>query len=70
MVIDESPPRCSIAADISSLVAEKGFASLKAPVAKVTCPHTPVPFAPVLEDAYLPSPARIEAAARAVLAYR
>jgi pyruvate dehydrogenase E1 component beta subunit len=35
----------------------------------VTCPHTPVPFAPALEDAYMPSPARIEAAVRATMAY-
>ena len=30
----------------------------------VTAPHTPVPFSPVLEDAYVPSPERIAAAAR------
>ena len=70
VVIDESPPRCSLAADISSLVAEKGFRSLKAPIGKVTCPHTPVPFAPNLEDEFMPNPRRIEEAARAVLAYR
>jgi pyruvate/2-oxoglutarate/acetoin dehydrogenase E1 component len=62
VVIDESPPRCS-------LVADKGFRSLRAPIKRVTCPHTPVPFSPPLEDEYLPNPARIEAAARAVLAY-
>ena len=70
VVIDESPPRCGLAADISSLVAEKGFRSLKAPIGKVTCPHTPVPFAPNLEDEFMPNPRRIEEAARAVLAYR
>jgi pyruvate/2-oxoglutarate/acetoin dehydrogenase E1 component len=30
----------------------------------VTPPHTPVPFAPVLEDAYVPTPERIAAAVR------
>jgi pyruvate dehydrogenase E1 component beta subunit len=69
VIIDESPPRCGLASDISSLVAEKGFGSLKAPIGKVTCPHTPVPFAPNLEDEFMPNPRRIEAAARAVLAY-
>ncbi len=69
VVIDESPPRCGLAADISSLVADKGFRSLKAPIGKVTCPHTPVPFAPNLEDEFMPNPRRIEEAARAVLAY-
>jgi len=69
VVVDESPPRCSLAADIASMVAEKGFRSLKAPIRKVTCPHTPVPFSPSLEDAYMPSAARIEVAARETLGY-
>jgi pyruvate/2-oxoglutarate/acetoin dehydrogenase E1 component len=69
VVIDESPPRCGLAADIASLVADKGFRSLNAPIGKVTCPHTPVPFAPNLEDEYMPNPRRIEEAARAILAY-
>ena len=69
VIIDESPPRCSLAADVSSMVADKGFGSLKAPIGKVTCPHTPVPFAPNLEDEFMPNPRRIEAAARAALAY-
>ena len=69
VVIDESPPRCGLAADIASLVADKGFRGLKAPIGKVTCPHTPVPFAPNLEDEYMPNPRRIEEAARAILAY-
>jgi pyruvate dehydrogenase E1 component beta subunit len=32
VVIDESPPRCSLAADVASMVADKGFGSLKAPI--------------------------------------
>jgi pyruvate dehydrogenase E1 component beta subunit len=70
VVIDESPPRCSLASDIAGLVSSKGFKSLKAPIGLVTCPHTPVPFAPNLEDEYMPNPRRIEAAARQVLGYR
>jgi pyruvate dehydrogenase E1 component beta subunit len=69
VVVDESPPRCSLAADVAAMVADLGFGSLKAPVKTVTCPHTPVPFAPNLEDEYMPNPRRIEAAARAVLGY-
>ncbi len=68
VIVDESPPRCGLAADVSSIVAEKGFKSLKAPIRKVTCPHTPVPFAPNLEDEYMPNPRRIEAAVREVMA--
>ena len=69
VVVDESPPRCSMATDVAALVAEKAFASLKAPIRQVTAPHTPVPFARELERAYLPSPADVEAAVRDTLGW-
>jgi acetoin:2,6-dichlorophenolindophenol oxidoreductase subunit beta len=62
VVVDEASPRCGLAADISALVAQEVFDALKAPIRMVTPPHTPVPFAPSLEDAYVPSVAAIEAA--------
>ncbi len=68
VVVHEDTPRCSIAGDIAALVAERGFHALKAPVARVTAPHTPVPFSPPLEDAYIPSAKKIEAAIRRTLA--
>lgn len=43
-----------MATDISVLVAEKGLDNLEAPIKMVTSLHTPVPFSPVLEDAYVP----------------
>jgi pyruvate/2-oxoglutarate/acetoin dehydrogenase E1 component len=70
IVVDESPPRCSLAADIAALVAGKAFGALRAPIECVTSPHTPVPFARELESFYLPSPAKIEAAVRKAVAYR
>ncbi len=70
VVVDESPPRCSIATDLVTLGTQKAFASLKAPPAMVTPPHTPVPFARELESAYLPSVEKIEAAVRKTLAWR
>lgn len=70
VIVDESYPRCGAAADISSLIAEQAFAVLKAPIVKVTPPHCPVPYAPELENAFLPSVARIEAAATQVFEFR
>jgi pyruvate/2-oxoglutarate/acetoin dehydrogenase E1 component len=67
VVIDESPPRCSVAADIASLVAQRAFSHLKSAPVTVTAPHTPVPFARELERLYVPGPDRIEAAIRQVL---
>lgn len=70
VVVDEAPPRCGLAVDIAALVAEKAFASLKAPPAMVTPPHTPIPFARELESNYLPSADKIEAAVRKTLAWK
>lgn len=67
VVVDESHPRCSMASDIVSLVTEKAFGSLKTAPRMVTAPHAPVPFSPVLEDLYVPSQAKIEAAVREVV---
>jgi pyruvate dehydrogenase E1 component beta subunit len=67
VVVDEANPRCGLAADIAALVASRGFSSLRAPIGLVTPPHTPVPFAPNLERAYLPDFERITAAVRAAL---
>jgi acetoin:2,6-dichlorophenolindophenol oxidoreductase subunit beta len=70
VVVDESPPRCSLAADIAALVSAKAFTALKAPPELVTAPHTPIPFARELERAWLPSPQKIEEAVRKTLAFR
>jgi acetoin:2,6-dichlorophenolindophenol oxidoreductase subunit beta len=70
VVIDESSPRCNIATDVSALVAQKGFGSLKAPVRMVTPPHTPVPFSDVLEDMYIPDPRKTAAAVLDVVRYK
>ncbi|CAN5785475.1 acetoin:2,6-dichlorophenolindophenol oxidoreductase subunit beta [soil metagenome] len=59
VIVDEDNPRCSSAADIAALVADKGFDLLDAPIKMVTAPHTPVPFSPPLEQFYIPSPERI-----------
>jgi len=69
VVVDEGNPRCSIATDISALVSAKAFKSLKAPIEMVTAPHCHVPFAPVLEDAYLPNPEKIEGAVRSAMGF-
>jgi pyruvate/2-oxoglutarate/acetoin dehydrogenase E1 component len=66
VVVDEDNPRCSVAHDIVTLAAQQAFDYLDAPPQTVTAPHTPVPFSPVLEDLYIPSPAKIAAAVKAV----
>ena len=66
VVVDESHPRASMAGDISSIVAQAAFSSLKGPIKLVTAPHTPVPFSGALEDLYIPNAAKIEEATRSL----
>ncbi|HET90977.1 MAG TPA: alpha-ketoacid dehydrogenase subunit beta [Chloroflexi bacterium] len=67
IVVDEANPRCSIATDIVALAAGQAFDYLDAPPTMVTAPHAPVPFSPVLEDAYLPSVDTIVATVQSLL---
>ncbi len=55
VILQEDVPFSSIASEISSVVAEKGFWNLDNPILKVTSPNTHIPFAPVLEDAFIPN---------------
>ncbi|MEL7029567.1 MAG: alpha-ketoacid dehydrogenase subunit beta [Pseudomonadota bacterium] len=68
IIVDESPPRCGLAGDVAAMVAEKGFKDLKAPILQITPPHTPVPFAPSLERAYLPDADKVLSAVKQVMA--
>lgn len=70
VIVDESPPRCSIAADIAACVSERAFGRLVAPIARVTAPHSPVPLSAPLEQAYIPDTTRVVDAARRVVGYR
>lgn len=69
VVVDESSPRCGMAADISSLVAHEAFGALRAPIQTVTPPHTPVPFSDTLEDLYLPDAQRVGNAVKQVTSW-
>ena len=61
-ILQEDVPFSSVASEISSLVAEKGFWNLDNPILKITPPNTHIPFAPVLEDAFIPNAAKVVSA--------
>jgi acetoin:2,6-dichlorophenolindophenol oxidoreductase subunit beta len=67
VVVDECPLRCGIASEVSASVAEHGFGSLKAPIARVTRAHVPVPYAGPLEAAITPDAEKIAAAVTKVM---
>ena len=66
VVVEESPRRCGLAAEIAAVITENTFAALSHPVARVTAANSPVPFSPPLEDAWLPTADDIVAAVRAM----
>lgn len=67
VIVDEAYPRCGVAADVSSIIVEKAFSYLKAPIKKVTPPHSPVPYAPNLEQAFLPSRQKVIDAVKEII---
>ncbi len=59
VIVDEDYPRCSMASELSAVIAEQAFDYLDAPPRRVNPPHTSVPYSPVLEDLFIPTPERI-----------
>jgi pyruvate dehydrogenase E1 component beta subunit len=57
--VEENPRLCGWGAELVSIVAEEGFTALDGPLVRITTPHVPLPAADALEDATLPSTARI-----------
>ena len=67
VIVDEDYPRCSIASDISALVAEEAFDYLDAPPRRVTSPHSSVPYSRPLEALFVPNKDKVVSAALDVL---
>jgi pyruvate dehydrogenase E1 component beta subunit len=57
--VEENPRLCGWGAEIASVIQEEVFSSLKGPVIRITTPHIPLPASDSLEDAVLPTVARI-----------
>jgi 2-oxoisovalerate dehydrogenase E1 component len=55
VVVDEDSPNCSVGMEIVARVCECLYGELRAAPRIVSPPSVPVPFAPELESAYLPS---------------
>ena len=64
IVVHEAWRRAGAGAEIAAIVAEKGFSSLKAPIARVAAEDVPIPFSPVLEQFVLPNAQKIILAVR------
>ena len=64
ITVEENPRLCGWGAEVASIVADELFWDLDGPIVRVTTPHIPLPSADALEDAMLPSPAKIVDAVR------
>lgn len=66
VVVEPAHRTCGAAGEISALVAEEVFDSLKAPIVRLAAPDMQIPFSPALEKQMYPNKADIIAAVRRV----
>ena len=64
VVVDPAHEVCSVASEISSIVAQEAFWSLQAPIIKVAAAQVNVPYSPALEPLVYPTPERVLEAVR------
>ena len=69
ILLHEATRTGGIGAEIAAVLAERCFEHLDGPLVRVTAPDTPVPFAPGLEEFFLPNAEKVCRAARALAAY-
>ncbi len=56
-----------VGAEISASVSENAFGYLYAPIARIACPDTPIPFSPPLEQSYMPNADKIVETVKAIM---
>jgi pyruvate/2-oxoglutarate/acetoin dehydrogenase E1 component len=66
VIVEEDNLTGGWAAEIAAIVAEEAFFWLDAPIKRVSAPDTPAPFAPVMEQFYVPSAGRVVDAVKAL----
>lgn len=68
VVVQEDVPFASVASEVAARVASDAFWDLDGPILRVTPPHTHIPYAPVLEDAFVPQVEDVVEAVRSLAA--
>ena len=59
LIVEEDNLTNGWGAEVAALMADEAFAWLDAPIKRLAAPDVPPPFAPILEQAYLPSEQKI-----------
>ena len=70
VVVHEANRLCGVGAEIAAVVAEEAFASLKAPIVRLGGPDAPVASSYPLEQAFVPQPEAIAAAAQRLCSHQ
>jgi pyruvate/2-oxoglutarate/acetoin dehydrogenase E1 component len=68
VIVEEGPKTGGVSAEIAAGLQERFGRYLKAPVVRVASPDVPVPFSPILENAYRPNVTQITQAVRRLIA--
>src|SRR5579864_3733702 len=69
LIVHEDTLTGGIGAELSAMLTEDLFEYLDGPIVRVAAPDVPFPYAPVLEEAFIPDAEKILAAARKLAAY-
>jgi acetoin:2,6-dichlorophenolindophenol oxidoreductase subunit beta len=68
VIVEEDNLTGGWGAEVAARVADSCIGYLDGPIRRIAAPDTPVPFAPIMENFYIPSVERIVGAAKALLA--
>lgn len=69
LIVHEDTLTGGVGAEIAAIISERAFQYLDAPIKRVTALDAPVPFAPPLEEFYLPNTQKIVTALRSLYSY-
>ena len=69
LVVHEDTKTGGIAGEIAAILCERAFGDLDGPLMRVTALDTPVPYAPTLEEYFLPNKEKVLHAARTLAKY-
>jgi 2-oxoisovalerate dehydrogenase E1 component len=69
VIAHEAVTDFGVGAEIAARAVDAGFWSIDAPVLRVGAPPTPAPYAPALEQAWVPAGPQVEAAVRRLMSF-
>ena len=64
LLLHEARRTGGIGGELAAIIAEEAFECLDAPIVRIASVDTPVPYAPALEAAFLPSVEKVVAGAK------